>query len=486
MRNIYRKIRNIFFSDRPIRDNYCILKCNYCNKNNDISFCSICKEYFCQNCFDKNHEDKRDHIKMTSIEKNKMCIKHNKENKFYCFLCQEFFCDNDKEHNNHDYIKFNENEDIQNINNNLINIIKYNKLFSSTYESYKENYFHMKSVINLGEFYKEQDKMDLSELEWWSNKFKKARESEDKVKKKLNLSEEEKKLTLNINNEEYLKLLSKVMFNQLILIDLSNKKIKNIEFLDNMYLPFLEYLDMSDNKIEDIKPIAELNCKDLIEISLQNNNIKDIKPFLYSKFPKLQILRIEKNRIDSSNYEELLKKYDKKKKIIYYKVLKIKEFEEKYKWDISDKKDNNNRDIHKMKSLYLNGLNGKDDLIKDLYCIIPKNNKIERLRLDNNGIKDLSLLPRIPLPKLKSLDLSVNKIRNLKFLTRMETENLVMLFLNDNEINDISPLKRTIELGNIYGTKIFQKLEILSMNDNYFKIEMNQEFFNSRSIEIDN
>ena len=68
----------------------------------------------------------------------------------------------------------------------------------------------------------------------------------------------------------------------------------------------------------------------------------------------------------------------------------------------------------------------------------------------------------------------------------METENLVMLFLNDNEINDISPLKRTIELGNIYGTKIFQKLKILSMHDNYYKVEMNQEFFNSRSIEIDN
>ena len=310
MGNICRKFRNIFFSDKErqiIRNNYCILNCKFGDKNNNFFFCSDCKEYFCQKCFEEYHKD---HKKMTSIDKNKKCKNHNKDNKFYCFECQELFCDDDRQHNNHEKIAFINNEAIRKFNESLFNIMSYNKLISSTYKSYKENYFHMNSVINLGKFYKELDEMDLSELEWWSNKFKKARITNKITKKKLNLNKKVKKLTLKLNDDS--KLLSKIMFNQLVLIDLSNKKIKNIEFLDNMYLPFLEYLDMSDNKIKDIKPIAELNCKNLIEICLQNNNIQDINPFNPLRFPKLKILRLEENQINISSYHEVLELSNKK------------------------------------------------------------------------------------------------------------------------------------------------------------------------------
>ena len=210
MGNICQKFRNIFFSSKEreiIRNNYCILKCK-CDKINDIFFCSNCEVYFCKECFKSNHKNKKDHI----IEENKKCKKQSEENKFYCFVCQEFFNDGDNIHNNHDNIKFKENEDIPKINSTLIRINDYNKLISSTYDSQKENYFHMKSVINLGKFYKELDEMDLSELEWWSNKFKKARITNKITKKKLNLNKKVKKLTLKLNDDS--KLLSKIMFNR--------------------------------------------------------------------------------------------------------------------------------------------------------------------------------------------------------------------------------------------------------------------------------
>lgn len=482
MGNICRKFRNIFFSDKErqiIRNNYCILNCKFGDKNNNFFFCSDCKEYFCQKCFEEYHKD---HKKMTSIDKNKKCKNHNKDNKFYCFECQELFCDDDKQHNNHEKIAFINNEAIRKFNESLFNIMSYNKLISSTYKSYKENYFHMNSVINLGKFYKELDEMDLSELEWWSNKFRKARITDNN-----NLSEENKKLNLQLNDDSKL-LLSKIMFNQLILIDLSKNEIKNIEFLDNMYLPFLEYLDMSDNKIEDIKPIAELNCKDLIEICLQKNNIQDINPFFDSKFAKLQILRLEENPFDKPKYIKVLKLYRKQVSYKFFGEKKneneIKYFEKKYNCNIHDKKFINETDIHKIEYLNLSGLRGKDDIIRDLYYIIPKNNVLKRLKLDNNEIKDLSLLPRIPLHNLISLDLSMNRITNLKFLTRMETGKLKALYLNNNKINDITYLIRTIELGNIYGTNIFQNFKILSIHDNCFKELMNEDFFKNK-IEID-
>ena len=47
-------------------------------------------------------------------------------------------------------------------------------------------------------------------------------------------------------------------------------------------------------------------------------------------------------------------------------------------------------------------------MIKDLYLIIPKNNKIRKLGLQNNKIKDISLISRLYLPYLEVLDLSVN------------------------------------------------------------------------------
>jgi len=503
MGNICQKFRNIFFSDKErqiIRDTYCIFKCYICHKNNDIFFCSNCKKYFCENCFNQKHniknkkdindingikdindikdiEDLKDHkkmaIKMISIDKNEM----NNENKFYCFECQELFFNNDNKHNNHDKIKFIKNEDITKITSSLFNIRCYNNLISSTYKSYKENYFHMNSVINLGEFYKELDEMDLSELEWWLNKFKKARKSEEEVKTKLTLNEEEKKLTLKLNDDP--KLLSKIMFNQLILIDLSNNNIDNIEFLDNMYLPFLEYLDMSYNKIKDIKPIAGLKCKDLIEICLQTNEIEDIKPLGFSDFPKLQILRLEDNHFDVSNNKIVQDKYKNK---IFYKVSTIEAFNEKYIiWDKI-----NNINIMKLIFLNLSDIKGGDYMIRHLYYIIPKNNEIKLLSLKNNEIKDFSLLPRIQFPELQSLDLSMNNITNLKFLIKMEIIKLKSLYLDNNKINDISPLKRVIELGNIYGKKIFIHLKVLSLNDNPLNYEKNKKFFDSlKNIEVD-
>ena len=259
------------------------------------------------------------------------------------------------------------------------------------------------------------------------------------------------------------------MFKQLKEIDVSCNEIKNIDCLYEMALPHLEYLDMSNNEIENIEPIACLESKKLKEICLQDNKIKDIGPFEDSDFPEIQILRVEGNEdLNYANYSNILEKYKGK---IVYKKLTLELFKKKYHLD-----DNiiNLEDINAIDFLNLSNVKKGDNMIKDLYCIIQKNNKIKKFKLNNNDIKDPSLLTRIPLPELKSLDLSVNKINNLKFLTKMEANKLIALYLNDNIINGISPLRRVIEEVNIYGDKM-KKLRILSLDINSFNIQKNKD-----------
>jgi Leucine-rich repeat (LRR) protein len=256
--------------------------------------------------------------------------------------------------------------------------------------------------------------------------------------------------------------MSQIKFDQLKEIDISQNKIKNIQPLKNMSLPFLKFLNLSYNEIQIIEPVTKINSKNLRYIFLQKNQIKDIETFIDSNFPSLKILRVEDNDInlENENDEEIKKKRrealikinNKYPGRFIYKSIEEqkKEFKDKYNLDISW--DNENIDLYDTE--------GGNEMLKKLFLIITYNpeNAIKKLTLRNIDIVDPSLLSRVNFNHLETLDLSVNSIIDLKFLLDMKAKNLKHLFLDYNKINDFNPL----------FIENFPKLKLLLLNDNNF------------------
>ena len=310
--------------------------------------------------------------------------------------------------------------------------------------------------------------------------------------KKYNLGFEGNEVKLSLRNrnldEVGLKMLSQIQFIGLKEIDISKNGIKTIEIFKDMNLPHLEYLNISENNIVDIKPLKEINSKKIKEICLQRNeNIEDFTPLVESDFPALERLRLEKTQFSKNNEicKKLLLKYKDK---VFYEEKTLEQLKQKYKNDDydgeEDKNDNYGREEGRKKDnkivLDLNGFDAGDNLLKELYQCINPDIPIKILNLQNNNIKDASLLSRIPLNKLEILDLSLNKITNIKFLTEMKCNRLKIIYLNDNLLTDISPLIQ-INDQNLYNradqtrdkeSKLhFPKLEIISLKNNNIKGE---------------
>lgn len=482
---------------------------NWINKTNIGFLCNECKEQ----------------IEITKIHSDSNGI---------VFKCQ---CDNKKEK----YHKFSDisikekevnnispdssdNEKLKEKNKMLDEIVKLNQIILNSYEKYPNNYFHLASMKNVAESFIKQTERNSGDLEWYIKGMKTKNKIQQKAKESLKkdygikvIGEEEgldfssfnpvNKKKKKIDDKGF-RLLSKIIFVQLKEIDLSGNEIKNTEYLYNMSLPYLEILDMSHNEIEDIEPIAELNCKELKELCLQYNKIENFEPFLNSNFLKLEIFRIEENIGDMSKNGKFQKKY---KKSLNNKIRTVKDFDDKYNLDIlsedkdkkkKDKKnDNSNKDekendnsnknenenefkkqlekLKEVKKLYVYDLKKKgNQIIKDLYYLIPKENKIELLKIDNNEIDDVSLLTRIPLYHLKELDLSLNNIKNLNFLYKLRCNKLKKLYLNHNNIYNIYPLNKLIgEENEGTNTKLLPELRMLSLNKNPLD-DTNKENFN--------
>ena len=462
-------------------------KCFKCHKNqisnkeNKFKYCYECKVDFCEDCINDYHqEEKKEHQRphINSVipinEKNHKCLEHyNSEIKSFCLDCEDNVCEKEKDskHKTHKIIGFDTLiQDSQNYidiiikkNKDLADIIRFNEIIINSYVKFPQNYFHIKSLINVAKTIDEENKRDSRVIECMINHLEKSYKAQKEAIKslqdefKIDLTGKEKKLSLRNRNlgDKGLKLISKIIFKNLKEIDVSGNKIKNIEPLNEMNLPHLEYLNMSDNQISNIKPIAELNAKQLKEISLQNNNIQDIGPFLKSNFPALERLRIENNRIDreDNSFKDLNKKFKNK---VFYEEKTYEQFQKVYKVELNNETEN----------LDLGSLKVGNKLLQDLYLTIKPDNKIKHLKLDNNEIEDVSLLSRIPLNKLQLLDLSLNHIKNVKFLSEMKLPNLKTLYLNCNEIYNIYPLIRKFDKDE-EDEKNRLNLNILSLKENY-------------------
>ena len=327
-------------------------------------------------------------------------------------------------------------------------IILFDKNLIDAEENYPFNYYYKKNMINAGNYYEEENNRSYEEIK----KIKEDLKSQENLNKIEKLKEEyginllnfynNKKFKMKLKGEkmekklgnEGFKLISNIIFLNLIEINLSFHGITDVSPLENMLLPHLEILNMSNNQIENIKPIAELYSKRLREIFLNNNEIDNFEPFYFSDFPELEILRIDENK--DSAYEK--KKFAKVKKKYYKQIFYIKGDLTKFEKDFDIQFDD------KSKELKLGSRRKGDILVKNLFPLIKYPNKIEYLYLDDNRLTDesTSLLIRMPLFNLKSLDLSLNFITNIKFVEKLFRKSIKLktLYLNNNQISDISPL----------------------------------------------
>ena len=484
------------------------------NTKVNIYYCYECKNNFCEKCKNKHLE----HNNINFNEKKYYCLKHyNEKLKYFCLDDQENICEQELEslHKDHNIKEISElknfvekfTKKIEKTNRELIKIFKFNNLILRAGEVSNNNYFHLKSIINLGKSFEQGYKIDSKDINCLFNQLimdiKFSKDANEGLKNKnIQLSRNEKHIHLNkrdLDDQDF-RYISQIRFNQLKEIDISENNITSIENFKKMSLPFLEFLNLSHNKIKHIEPITKLKYKNLKYIYLQGNEIEDIESFLNTDFSSLDLLRVEDNKEVNENNEKI-KQLDKKfsKKIILKSIkTQIKEFLDNYNLEISkvieenseknlaensnenktedfalkysegNKIDESNLEkiLENIVDIELNDLSGGNEMLQSLFLIFTykSKNRIRKLILRNNLIKDPLILTRINFDKLRTLDLAVNKIKDLKFISGLKAKYLKYLYLDNNSFNDIYPILSS-ELPH---------LEVISLNKNNFECEENK------------
>ena len=432
--------------------------CHDCNRekeNNKFKYCCECRFELCKHCANYKHAK---HKCIEYQEKNNKCLDHSGNDfTFFCKDCDKNICQvcSDKYHDGHEKKKLDDLlnikeyiEAIKSKNKMLCNIIKFNEIILSTFNCFQKNYFHIKSIINLGN----------SKIEAYNKKEKEAIQLLHKYS--INLNGEERYLNFYNKNlgDKGFKLISKINFKNLIKIDFSGNACKNLFYLSKMNLPYLEYIDFSENEIEDICPIASLKSDKLKTIILFKNRIKNIESLLISYFPDLEYIDLRDNNIENIS-ERLEEKYGTK--LIYLKTT-IKNFNNKYKCNIY---------IKEKKVKYIPEINlsekADENILEDLFLSIPPKSIIKKIKLVNCKIKDISILSRLQLDYLEVLNLSWNSITNLKFLERQTMKRLKIINLDFNRINDLTPLIKIIK----FNLAEFPNLKIISLSNNNINYE---------------
>ena len=294
------------------------------------------------------------------------------------------------------------------------------------------------------------------------------------VKLRVNITGKEISLDLNdkkIGNFE-LMLLAGILNDKVENLNLSHNNISDIRPLKD--LKKIKKLDLSFNNLKDysIHSINDIR-KDVIKensflvknitINLDNNNlvekeINEIKNIIISGY------EISSNSDGKENNQTtLLNKLNRlEKKILGYfnNKLNIKLTGKEVKIDL------NNKNIG---SVELNLLSGVD--FKDL----------EEINLSHNNISDIEPLKNFK--KLKNIDLSFNKINNINSLKRISKINnkLEKIKLNNNMIKDVEIIKENIfpyiiEINldnNNINKKDIDEIKMMIIN-NKKKIKMNE------------
>ena len=441
--------------------NYFNDSCSKCKKiqhkeirNGIFLYCYDCQKKFCpthKNKWDEQHTELHDKMCLINQLKER-CDVHFDEGKYdqYCLDCQENICKNysDKIHFKHSIKNFSEvdknlleesKEIIRKKNRQLNAIMEFNNLILNTYEKHPNNYFHIINLINLAKLIEKEDERDPRELEnaliEIKNNMKNCEKAIDdfNIKYQTMITNKDTRLILRHKNLEDIifEEIREMSLYHLQELDLSFNKIKNIDYLKYMFLSFLEYLGLNDNKIEDIKAISQINFRELKLLNLQNNNIKNANYLTKAEMPKIEMIRIDGNRA-IKNLEEVINKYNKKLVLI---PLTFEDFGKKY--NLTELLTKNSIRFE------LNGNDKGDEILRDLYLLLPDDNKINYLILTNCGIKNIRLLSKIAFPKLENINLSFNNIICIDAISELRNKYLKELYLQENYICNITPLLKT-------------------------------------------
>ena len=180
-------IKEYYLTMRDNIFNYFKKRCFNCqqeqrNKENMFKYCNYCKVDFCKNCLNCFNQRERDHrhnhldVCIPVNEKNHKCLEHfNSEIKSFCLDCEENVCEKDSttKHLKHKKINFINFENdinkyiniIKEKNKMLADIIRFNQIILNSYYNFQNNYFHIKSLINVGKSYEEENKGNSKKLE---------------------------------------------------------------------------------------------------------------------------------------------------------------------------------------------------------------------------------------------------------------------------------------------------------------------------------
>jgi Leucine-rich repeat (LRR) protein len=208
----------------------------------------------------------------------------------------------------------------------------------------------------------------------------------------------------SIENDSFL---SEPFENYLGEINLSENKLKKIQYGSFKGLYKLQILFLDKNLIEEIDDYSFESLNNLKELNIQSNRIKKIRHNSFKHLNSLEMLRLSANKIDE---------------------VEVNSF----------------RNMRKLTYLDINSNN-----IKILqYEIFNDRSKLESFFLFQNNIQSLDALPFDTMHHLRILHFCSNKIKNLKFGHFIHLENLDELKLEKNEIGTFE--KNTfVGLGNL-------------------------------------
>ena len=147
-----------------------------------------------------------------------------------------------------------------------------------------------------------KEKKDIKEIKLFKKKSKCLSINEFNKIFKINITDNnitELKLGYKNLGQNKVKNLTMINFENLEKLWLSNNKINDINFLEELKYPALQTLDLSNNQIENINVFENTNFKNLRKLWLNNNLINDISVFMKVKCERLEELNLKNNKISN-------------------------------------------------------------------------------------------------------------------------------------------------------------------------------------------
>ena len=332
-----------------------------------------------------------------------------------------------------------------------------------------------------------------------------------------------KEIDISKNQIKDIKPFNKMSLPFLEFLNLSYNEIENIEPVAKLKSLNLKYIFLQRNKIEEIEPFLKCSFPALKILRVEGNYIngeneqdeekkkkkKEIFDKVKKKFSEKFIYKSLKEQLIEFNkkYNLGIYKFDSKSNQNNDEIYipgeeksgekseeknEEKSDEEEYQLILEDgnenkisiDKDEKNNEISEKKvekivenivKIDLNDMKIGDKMLKYLFLIITyaSENKIEKLILRNNNIKDASFLAIINFSQLKTLDLAVNEIKDSNFLIDLKADNLENLYLDNNYFKNFYPILN-VDVNEILNSDILSEKEENEFKELYKESEENR------------